>query len=1125
MCGCRLEKVPGRQRVEIEPSRRARPRRLAGLLAAALLAAPAARDARAGTLQPPPQQVALTGSAAALPADVGFEGSNASSRMTFLLAQLASALGGGGFTVSTGSAAGHAVAVRFQRDGDPLPAEGIPAEAAAFTAEGDEGYRLSVTRSGGGFRVVVASATDHGLWNGAMTLRQLLLDDDGAAEATLAPQAIRDYADHAVRASMPYDFEFTQRNAQNDYVVSSGQTAILDRLAHLKIDTVIFPTRTIATDPDQWSHARTGLAALQRAAADRFIDLIPSLGTLQSDWAPTYRDGWWVRDEPMRFDAATGLAAPDDDAAAGRRSGNLVTNGGFETASGGTPAGWTVSGSGLPGAAFTRDTVERASGAASMRLDATAGNAAVTLAQSIPGPLAAGHYLVSARFKTQAVTTTPPRLTARAIVGGKPLSPSRYLSAQLYTVEWSRYQGILRIPYGQVADRIELSIAWESGAGTQWTDDVEVTRIDADLRNVLRGAYDVRVTSPDRATIYRAGADYTITDGGFDSVYAPELTPTRLVRAAGGAIAPGARVLVSYDKNLYAGVRTDALPVQTSRAGEQGLDLCSARALTDLYGPGLVRLLWDLPSMNPDLPPKALFLASDEIRGFNRGGACRGADGAPSLSNARRLAAFLDAIASSANLIRPGVTLYLWGDMLTPAHNGAIPSYQVDQGDPVGYGRDLGGVSGMTYCALMPAGPGCAGQGPGVAIDDSLHPIAWWPSASYLFQKAFEMALLDGLQRPFLVDARSEADLVEWDRGIRDSAALAAALPSSAGLLDAYDIRAGALELKASLAWNDEWVQRLYEPFEFAAAALWGLGAGRPSAGDYGITNGSLRADETCAAPQRFRPEADKTLPAMNGGGVCLDSPGATLRLPAISVDNSVAYRVSFQSRASAALAGTLRLRWRTVHAGEVVEERPIAIGAAGGDWTRSRLDVPARASTGALPADELVAEIVAPGAAKIDDVMVWEERPGCPLGSVVASVPPVTVNASGAGATFNATVAVTNSGCHDLRILSIGSVPDAGIWSGQGDPLPIVVPAGKTESVVLGGTTPAFASLPASVWLYLETNDPGAPYLWVSVTVAPLPACGLLGAEALAPVVAAASVLRRARRRPSSPGGTSPVL
>ena len=71
----------------------------------------------------------------------------------------------------------------------------------------------------------------------------------------------------------------------------------------------------------------------------------------------------------------------------------------------------------------------------------------------------------------------------------------------------------------------------------------------------------------------------------------------------------------------------------------------------------------------------------------------------------------------------------------------------------------------------------------------------------------------------------------------------------------------------------------------------------------------------------------------------------------------------------------------------------------------------------------------------------------------------------------------------------------------------------------------PAFASLPASVWLYLETNDPGARYLWVSVTVSPLPACGLLGPEALAPVVVAASALRRARRRPSPPGGASPTL
>ncbi|MCC6639707.1 MAG: hypothetical protein IT386_00935, partial [Deltaproteobacteria bacterium] len=683
----------------------------ASLLLSALLIVHA-RDAIAGTLQPPPQQVRLTGSAAALAPDVGLTGSSGGSRMSFLLAHLASALGSGGFAVSVGSASGHAVSVRFQRDGDALPPEGIPADAAAFQAEGAEGYRLLVTRAAGGFRVVVASATEHGLWNGAMTLRQLLLRDDGTAEASLTPQIIRDYADHPMRAAMPYDFEFTQTDGQGRYAVSSAQIAVLDRLARLKMNAVIFSTRNIATDAQQWSQGRTGLAALQRAAADRFIDLVPSLGTLQSDWAPTYRDGWWIREEPMRFDVGTGQAVADDDAVAGRRSGNLVTNGGFEAGSGSLPSGWTLVGAGLSGATIARSSADHASGSYAVRLEATTGNAGVTLAQNVAGPLASGHYLVSARMRSPVPLASAPRLVARAIVGGQPLSPPRYLAVQPDSAIWNRHQGILRIPYGQVAERIELSIAWDTGSGTMWIDDVEMTRIDADLRNVLRGGYDLRVTSLDRLTTYQAGADYTVVDGSFDDVYAPELVPTQILRTAGSAISAGARVLVSYDKNLYPAVRTDVTPVQRSRAGDQGLDLCSGRTFAELYAPGLVRLLWDLPALNPDLPPKALFLSSDEIRGFNRGGACRAADGSPVLSNARRLAAFLDQIASTAQAIRPGVSLYLWGDMLSPAHNGGVPSYQVDQGDAVSYGRDLGGVPGMTSCALLPTSPGCTGQAP-----------------------------------------------------------------------------------------------------------------------------------------------------------------------------------------------------------------------------------------------------------------------------------------------------------------------------------------------------------------------------------------------------------------------------
>lgn len=1088
-------------------------------LAVLLLPVPVGlRAADAGTLQPPPQQ-RITGAAAALSTDLGLEGSNSSSRMSFLLSQLTSELGSGGLVVSLGNASSHAVWVRFQKDGDALPSQGLPSGAEAFSAEGDEGYRIVVMPFGTGLRIVVASASDHGLWNGAMTLRQMLLTDGGAAEASLAPQIVRDYADHPVRAAMPYDLDFTQRDGQNRYVVSSAQLAVLDRLAHLKINTVIFSMGTIATDSWQWLYGQSGLAALQRAAAERFIDLVPSLGSLQSAWAPTYRDGWWIHDEPMKLDATTGQALPDNDAVAGRRSGNLVINGGFESASGGTPTGWTLSGTGLAGASFTRDASVRASGAYSMRLDATTGSPEVTLGHGLAGPLAAGHYLVSARFKTQIIEGSVPRLTARAIVGGQALSPARYLTAQLYTSGWDRHQGILRVPYGLVAERIELSVAWESGSGTLWVDDVEVTRIDADLRNVLRGAYDVRVTSTDGLTTYRAGLDYTVEDGEFADVYAQELVPSRLERVPGGSLPLGARVLVSYDKNLYPGLRTDVATAYTSRAGDQGLDLCSGRPLTDLYGPALVRLLWELPVLNPDLPLKALFLASDEIRGFNRGGACHNADGSLSASNAQRLASFLDAVAAYARAIRPGVALYLWGDMLSAAHNGGIPSYQVDQGDPANYGRNLGGSPGMTFCALAPAGYGCAGQGPTAAIDTSLRPISWWPNSAYLFQKQFEGAFFDDLQRPFLVAALSDPLASDWQQGIRDTAALAAAMPSSLGFLDAYEIRAGALELKASLAWNDEWRQRVYEPFEFDFDSLWGLGTGRPVATDYAITNGSIRTDESCAAPQRFRPEADKTLPAVNRGGVCLDSPGGALRFPAMSVDNSLAYHVSFQSRASSSLPGTLRLHWHSVQGEESIEDLPIQIGSSTGDWARSQIDLPSRRDAGGSAMGEVTPEIIAPAAAKIDDFMLWEERPGCPFGEIVASAPPVTLRSAGTGTAFDVSLPVSNPGCRDLRILSVGSFPDTGLSLLPGNSVPIVIPADRTATLLLGGTTPAYLSLPAQAYIYLQTNHPTSPYVWVAVSITPPSSCGLLGPEAFA-AFAVARLLVRGRRRAGVPVG-----
>lgn len=1085
----------------------------AGLLALLLAFA---GPARAGTLLPPPQWVRIDGAALPLSADVGLEGSSTSSRMTFLLSYARDALMAQGFAAAIGSADAHAVSVRFQKLSDPQPVLGLPAGVGAFAREGEEGYVLSVTPSVAGLRVVVASSTDRGLWNGAMTLRQLLLANGGGRETSLAPQLVRDYPDQPVRAALPVDLGFTTTGGGSTYVVTAGQIAILDALAQQKTNVVIFPSRTLATTTYEWAASRTAFAALQRAADDRFIELVPSLGTLQSDWAPAYRDGWWIEREPMIVSSATRELEAWHFPPAGRRIGDVVVNGGFESGAGAVPESWTLSGAGLPGASFTRDSTIRASGAHSMRLDASGGNAAVVLSQSLAGPFAAGHYLVSAMLRTQAVTGLPPRLTARAMNGSQAFSPPRHLQPYTGSYEWDRWSGILRIPKGSTADAILLAASWDGGSGSFWIDDVRIERIDSDLRNVMRDAKDLVLQSADGSTVYTLGPDYTVVPGEFSDVYSPDLLPTRVLRPAGSRVPLNTPVLVSYDKNLYPGLRIDASPVTSSRAGQQGLNLCAPRTRIDLYQPALARLLWDLATLNPDLPVRRIFLAGDEIRGFNRSGACRDANGALLATNAQRLADFLDELAAYAELLRPDVELWMWGDMLSPGHSGGAQTYQVDQGNAEMFGRDLGGAPGVTYCALDPEAPGCAGEGPEAAMDAAVRPVSWWSNSALLFQKEFSAAFFSGRSRPFLLASTPDAGIA-WDQGIRDLSALSVSLPESQGFLDAFDLQTESRALKASLGWNAEHTQVFYEPFEFPFSQAWGFDSMRPSPGDYTISNGNLTFDESCASPALFEPQQDKSLPALNAGGVCLLSPSGSLRTPFLPVQNSLRYRVSFQSRAATELAGSVRVRWRGVRPGEWTETYPVPIGPLGGGWRRSSVEIVPRRAPGDPYVSAMSIEIQSPGSSRIDDLLVWEERPGCPLGDVVASATPIAASAAGVGSTLEILLSVSNAGCRDLVIGGVSSDPVAMLGAPADDPFPIIVSAGATRTVRFVGVAPALAP-GAEVSVALVTNDPSSPTV-VSLTLSAPPACGLLGAEValLLGVAPAISLLRARRTRPGA--------
>src|SRR5262249_15077430 len=131
-----------------------------------------------------------------------------SSLMDFVRGQLVGAQGAPtGFSATS---SGGGLDILFQRFDDAPPAAGLPAGVAPFVAMGGEGYVLSIAPSSAGASIVVAAAEDHGLWNGGMTLLQILLDDSQVREAMLAPVLIRDYPDAAVRSGVLYSAAVTQ---------------------------------------------------------------------------------------------------------------------------------------------------------------------------------------------------------------------------------------------------------------------------------------------------------------------------------------------------------------------------------------------------------------------------------------------------------------------------------------------------------------------------------------------------------------------------------------------------------------------------------------------------------------------------------------------------------------------------------------------------------------------------------------------------------------------------------------------------------------------------------------------------------------------------------------------------
>lgn len=736
-------------------------------------------------------------------------------------------------------------------------------------------------------------------------------------------------------------------------------------------------------------------------------------------------DGSWLK-EPTSLvqEAVADTASP-----------NLLINGGLELdANGdGIPDGWIIPGApSNPNGAWKRDNVEKHSGAVSMRLDLLdykdpgpgPGSNGIQLYQVVSLPTSptgvplSGHYLLTAWTKTGSVSAVQPQVSFYATSSkGQPPIIQQSIMLSTGSSGWTQHGVLLMVPGNNPAyDRITVyARIQEPGVGTFWVDDISMRRIDGDLRNVMRRLYDIRVTSSDGATVYQPGIDYDVVDGEQVSIYNSNLNSTRIRRRDNGAIPTNAKVRISYDQNLY-----------YSDAGNFSANLCTNLTLDEVYKPALARVLIELPQLS-GVPVSSINLSSDEIRGMNRSGACRNANGSYKFTNAELLANFFNDLIDYAKTIKPDLRFDAWDDMFSPVHNGG-DDYQLNYGGP----------PGKTVCAVDPSF--CVPALPVTPISKDLSMLTWWYNPNYVYQMNTASNFFAKQGRALLMSPWYD------ETNIRDWAAISAATPASRGMLATAWGDPGAptneswVPLTTSLGWNAEWMQVFFAPFEAATQADLEVAG-------YSFTN-AKQTNDGCAVV------APSYVPQSNTGGVCM-SPGGVVTLPPILLDNSSRYQIVLEkSSKDASLNGIVywqdaehKLVSRTPFAFGVVPAADAGIGSFPNFWrATSEITLPPSSVSSFMQV-----QITSSSAVNVDNVMVRRSVAGCPDGRAVLSAPQVDLGMLPANTTYTAPIVVKNKGCEDLKISSISA--DPGTLDFSAVKLPAIVPAGRSVTLTGKGT------------------------------------------------------------------------
>ncbi|MDE0885673.1 MAG: hypothetical protein OSB70_09085 [Myxococcota bacterium] len=472
--------------------------------------------------------------------------------------------------------------------------------------------------------------------------------------------------------------------------------------------------------------------------------------------------------------------------------------------------------------------------------------------------------------------------------------------------------------------RVQVRFFESSQAGQIWIDDIDLRRLDGDLRN-LRGAasapslesasgrrlsegvdYEICQVG-DRKTLCSAPENYTqMLEGGQGAIYDLALNPFE-IRWIGKAPPAEKGILVSYDVGAqYSSVASPRVEWDGQKTVSTVLNLCEFDAVAQ--GIELERILGhyldghvlqNFPSWGETYTFRAdsVTWGVSEVRGVNRSVACLDDDGNLRHSNAALFAQVVNKVFSATMKKHPGAHFWLWADMFNPFSNGGDKDYQLR----------FGGEEGRSACALAPSllPSLCASEVKNVPLPILDHVQAEggsilmkpWSYPPFTLRRMVAVAAWYqelGIRSQFLSGA-SPINVDDWAAIANTFSAIEGGV-STVYLADRYGGRSGLIRGLQAF-WNHDW--RLLYLFDGES----------PSSSFYQIAwpfEPILKLENATADPHGGCAVFSEKFEGNSDGGICLDpSVGqSSITLEKITIDGGARYRVDLMARSQKHVRG-----------------------------------------------------------------------------------------------------------------------------------------------------------------------------------------------------------------------------